>query len=217
VNKANLQTRLDAAKRKYERLMNKTYPSDSTSEHFYLGLVGGSGKPVQKLNRQRARDLDHVIDNAKEMIRLRGVIAHLEYKIKHADDIKIEKPKPTRVPRPRKAKSVASQEYLDWANALIDEMETRIQTARSKMNGIQWDDQHDHYLRGEIAAYIEVQAELISEHFRGNQITVDQLKCKLDAILVKRERELTENPKSRYLSEYCKGLRLGIEVFNLTR
>lgn len=213
MNITKLQNKLDRAKTKYTRLINKVYPTDAISEYFHLGTVGGSGKPVQKLNRQRERVLDQRIDDAKEIVRLGRYIAELEWRIKNADKI-AKKPKvvKVKVSRPRKAKPTPTGEYLSWANALCEAMETRIQAARSRMHGVQWDNNHDHFLRGEIAAYIEVQAVLVSEHFRGNSVTKAQLQNALSALVEKRENELKQSPTSRYLPEYCKGLRLGVET-----
>lgn len=45
------------------------YGSDLT-KHFHLGMVGGSGKNVQKLNEQRANSLDKTIDNAVKLVKL---------------------------------------------------------------------------------------------------------------------------------------------------
>lgn len=192
--------------------MNKHYPSDRVSEYFHLGTVGGSGKPVKALNRQRDIDLDRRIDDAKEIVRLQGVIADLERRIRKAQNPIVKVVKPKREVKHRQPKPLPSVDYLKWANALGDDMEARIQAARAKMYGIQWDDKHDHFLRGEIAAYIEIQAVLIGEHFRGNQVDVDRLKSELDALLNKNESELAQSPTSRYLPEYCKGLRLGVEL-----
>lgn len=211
-NKQHLQKRLDNVKIKYERLLKKTYPSDRVSEFFHLGTVGGSGKSVQKLNRQRDRDLDRRIDDAKEIIRLQGMISDLERRIRNADKPIVKVTKPRKVSKPRPPKSFPSAEYLDWANALGDDMEKRIEAARAKMHGIQRDDPHDHYLRGEIAAYVEIQAELIGEHFRGNQTTIAQLLESLDKLADKKHGELEQNPTSRYLPEFCKGLAVGIEI-----
>lgn len=213
-SKQYLQKRLDSAKTKYDRLINKTYQSDRTSEHFHLGTVGGSGKPVKKLNRQRERDLDRTIDNAKEIVRLRGVIVELERRIKKIENPVIKVAKPRKVSTPRPAKPVPSADYLEWANAIMEDMEARIQALRPKFHGVVWDDEHDHYLRGEISAYIEVQAVLIGEHFRGNSVTIQQLQTELLKSQQKKLAELEQNPTSRYLPEFCKGLTAGIKILD---
>jgi hypothetical protein len=211
-SKQYLQKRLDSAKTKYERLIKKTYPSDRVSEHFHLGTVGGSGKPVKKLNRQRERDLDRTIDDAKEVVRLSGVIADLERRIKNADKVIVKVVKPVKVSKPRAIKPLPSVAYLDWANALMDDMEARVQVARSKMHGIEWNDEHDHYLRGEMSVYIEVQAVLIGEHFRGNETTVQQIQSQLLKTEQKKLSELEQNPTSRYLPQFCKGFSMSIKI-----
>lgn len=210
-SKQQLQQRLDKAESKYNRLVAKTYPTDRVSEFFHLGTVGGSGSPVQKLNRQREKDLDRRIDDAKEMIRLHGVIADLKWRIRNLDQVVQKAPKPHREVKPRPVKSAPSATYLNWANTILDDMEDRIETARSKMHGIQWDDPHDHHLRGEIAAYIEVQAHLIGQHFRGNQSNTKQILEGLQNLKVKKDNDYMKNPTSRYLPEFCKGVATGIE------
>lgn len=211
-SKKHLQKRLDSAKAKYDRLINKSYPSDRVSEHFHLGTVGGSGKPVKKLNRQRERDLERTIDNAKEIVRLRGVIIELERRIRKIENPVIKVVKPRKVSTPRPAKPLPSTAYLEWANELGDDMETRIEAVRTKFHGIVWNDEHDHYLRGEISAYVEVQAVLIGEHFRGNMTTLQQIKDELLKSQQKKLADLEQNPTSRYLPQFCKGLASGIDI-----
>lgn len=211
-SKKYLEKRLASAEAKYNRLINKSYPSERVSEYFHLGTVGGSGRAVKKLNRQRERDLERTIDDAKEVVRLSGVIADLKRRIKKIENPVIKVVKPRKVSMPRPAKTLPSTTYLEWANRLGDDMEARIEAVRAKFHGIVWDDEHDHYLRGEISAYVEVQAVLIGEHFRGNTTTVQQIK---DELLKSQEKKLTDleqNPTSRYLPQFCKGLAAGIDI-----
>lgn len=51
---------------KIQRLEAKR-PDDGLADYFHLGTVGGSGKAVKKLDKKRARDLDRVLDLAKEL------------------------------------------------------------------------------------------------------------------------------------------------------
>lgn len=62
---------------KIQRLEGKTYYSDQVAKSFHLGMVGGSGRNVKKLNERRSRDLDKTIDNAVilcELYKERGTL-----------------------------------------------------------------------------------------------------------------------------------------------
>lgn len=53
---------------------------------FHLGLVGGSGKAVRKLNKRRARGVDRVIDAAVRWKELRNKLAGIKARIARIDD-----------------------------------------------------------------------------------------------------------------------------------
>jgi len=53
-----------------EKIQSAKYRSDDVVKHFHLGMVGGSGKNTVRLNRQRERELDKVIENSKKITEL---------------------------------------------------------------------------------------------------------------------------------------------------
>ena len=45
-------------------------PDDDITQHFHLGTVGGSGRPVKALNKRRERDRERMMDIAREVVPL---------------------------------------------------------------------------------------------------------------------------------------------------
>ena len=56
---ASLQSQQDHLQRRIDRLLSRC--DDGLTQHFHLGMVGGSGRPVQRLNRRREKALDSLI------------------------------------------------------------------------------------------------------------------------------------------------------------
>lgn len=67
---------------KINALNRATYGMDAVSKHFYLGRVGGSGRNVHRLNKQRERDLEKTIENAKKITTLNAQKNSIEIEIK---------------------------------------------------------------------------------------------------------------------------------------
>lgn len=65
-----IKRELKAVENQLSRLLGQQHQPDPLSEHFYLGMVGGSGKPVRALNKRREQALDRTIDRATEIVRL---------------------------------------------------------------------------------------------------------------------------------------------------
>jgi hypothetical protein len=61
---------LEQIKAKIAKLEAQQSKRDDVSNTFYLGMVGGSGKPVKRLNEKKLVELDHVIDRANELVEL---------------------------------------------------------------------------------------------------------------------------------------------------
>jgi hypothetical protein len=47
------------------------------TEHFHLGWVGTGGKPAQRLNQRKSRELERTIDRSVELIELERELEHL--------------------------------------------------------------------------------------------------------------------------------------------
>lgn len=60
-----MKDRLGIVNFKIDKLHGITDETDRVAQSFHLGMVGGSGKTVHKLNRIRERSLDKTIANAK--------------------------------------------------------------------------------------------------------------------------------------------------------
>lgn len=56
------------------------------AKHFHLGMVGGSGKNIHKLNQRRERAMDKSIAVAKEVTELYKELNTIEAKIKDLQD-----------------------------------------------------------------------------------------------------------------------------------
>lgn len=81
VKKAELAT----IERQISAISAATYGSDRVSQSFHLGRVGGSGRNVHKLNKQRERDLEKTINNARKITELHKRKNALEVQIKRLE------------------------------------------------------------------------------------------------------------------------------------
>ena len=63
-NVDNLNIRLTIVLQRIEKLQGHSTYSDQVAKSFHLGMVGGSGKNTESLNRRKERDLDKTIKNA---------------------------------------------------------------------------------------------------------------------------------------------------------
>jgi len=199
-----LRRKLDSATNKLNRLEQKRYPGDEMVEHFHMGLVGGSGKPSRELNKRKAAALDHIIDDAKEKIRLRAMIGGLERKIdcmmKNPPPHKSERIKrnPARTPKP--VSPVLNETYHFWARGLWEDMETRLSAARSRfVQDAAWDNLDNQAIRGEMHVYIEVQATINCQHLRGKEVTIDMLVGAVRKEQAKAERQANEEPDKAWI------------------
>ena len=81
---AELQNQLELVKSKISRLeaaQNGGYTAQ-VAQSFHLGMVGGSGKNVGRLNRRREHELDKTIDRALVLVDLYKERNSLEVRIK---------------------------------------------------------------------------------------------------------------------------------------
>jgi hypothetical protein len=81
-----LRNKLSATNSKIQKLNVVTSGIDDVSKSFHLGMVGGSGKNVQRLNRKREQALDKTIDRAVELSKLYEQQRTLENQIKFIEE-----------------------------------------------------------------------------------------------------------------------------------
>lgn len=67
-----------------ERQQNGGYTAQ-VAKSFHLGMVGGSGRNIHRLNQRRANELDRTIDRAKILVGLYKLRNALESKIKYIE------------------------------------------------------------------------------------------------------------------------------------
>jgi hypothetical protein len=68
--------------------LNRKLHGGATAEvakYFHLGMVGGSGKPVQKLNRVRSQEIDRRIDGAVLAVNLQKELNYVEFQIRYQE------------------------------------------------------------------------------------------------------------------------------------
>jgi hypothetical protein len=69
-NIEKLKKELETILKRIDKLQGHNSYSDQVAKSFYLGMVGGSGRNVRKLNDRKARELDRTIKNASILCEL---------------------------------------------------------------------------------------------------------------------------------------------------
>lgn len=83
---ASLHQELIVVQAAIKRLENTKDITDRVSASFHLGMVGGSGRNTQKLNKKREAALDKTIERAKILTKLYGQERALQFQIKDIEE-----------------------------------------------------------------------------------------------------------------------------------
>lgn len=80
-----LRKLLERAEARVEKLERVASPGDEVSKSFHLGMVGGSGRQVRRLNTRKAAALDRIIDAAVALPKARQRVSEIRARIARAE------------------------------------------------------------------------------------------------------------------------------------
>jgi len=122
-NLEDLKYRLSAVNQKISKIngLDKNTHTAQVANSFYLGMVGGSGRNNNSLNKKRESELSKTIENAKILTALYSESSELERKINYMESGQKEKDEAKKITRSEALaiywKNLKSGDILDVGNS----------------------------------------------------------------------------------------------------